>query len=167
MSRIKIIFLFILNIVLDLVVLPRYTFFGVYPGVSIPLLIMLSMSSKKESITYYAIVLGLFKDINYSTIIGIHALSYYLISYYSYKRSIIGGLSYKLGLAILLISVIFNLIFINSLSMISDGYFKFEKIIHYFKGPIIFEILMSVIIFSIIYIINKSIENINRKKYFL
>ncbi|MDO4779209.1 MAG: hypothetical protein Q4A42_06615 [Tissierellia bacterium] len=167
MSKIKIVLLFIANIIIDLVLLSRYSIYGATLAISIPMIIILSMNSKTDSITYYAILIGLFKEVSFFPTIGIYALSYYLISYYSFKRSRLGGMSYKLGLLILIISVFLNYIFTNTLRMISMGYFETARLIDYLLGPIFTEMLVGFIFYTVIYVLFFRINAKKKKRYFL
>lgn len=85
MKRWKLILIFILNFLIEYSVLSRYQIYGIVPSITIPLIIVLSMESNKESIVYYAIFQGFIQDLAFSNTLGISALLYYLISFYMYR----------------------------------------------------------------------------------
>ncbi|MGF0040351.1 rod shape-determining protein MreD [Peptoniphilaceae bacterium SGI.131] len=167
MNSIKIILLFIFSMIMDLVVLPKYLIFGVTVSVSIPLLIILSMRAKNENITYFAILLGLIRDINFTSVLGISALSYYLISFYSFKRNEYKKNDFSLGLLMLILSVLFNFIFVSSLRMIARTSFSVTSLKNYFLGPIFVELILSAIIFTAFYFIDNRIRHRKSKQYYL
>ncbi|TFF63890.1 rod shape-determining protein MreD, partial [Helcococcus ovis] len=84
MKGLKIIILFILNLLIDLTILSKYNLYGVVPSITIPLIIVLSIYSKKEKIVYYGLFQGLLQDIAFGNTLGLKALLFYLISYYVY-----------------------------------------------------------------------------------
>lgn len=147
MRGFKIIILFLANLLIDLAILSKYQVFGVVPSITIPLIIVLSMFSNKENIVYYAVIQGIFQDVAFGKILGVSALLYYLISYYTIEFDRKKNFSLWYGM----ICTIIGIIFTRFGSMVIN--YLFNRSISLAIKPLVFGTLSQVIISIIIYII--------------
>lgn len=167
MSNIKIAILFIINLILDLAIFPRFNIYGASPTVAIALIVLLSMTAKSEKIVYYSIAMGLMFDIVFSNIFGIRALSYYLIAYYTFKKRKDKQLDFNYGIVALVLGTIFNEIYIYIVNFIKAGSVNLTSDIIYFLQYMIVELIFSIIIYSVFYtIISRLITNENKKFFY-
>lgn len=164
-KRYLIIISFILNLIIDLSILSRYEFYGYTPSITIPIIIILSMFANKESIVYYAILQGIFQDLAFGQIIGLNALLYYLISYYTFKN--VKDNQYNLSYGN--IAVIFSVFFKNVFRIISS-YLINRKL--YFSDfydlgfTLITELIFTLVIFAILHFIYSSMDKKRIKNLF-
>ncbi len=166
MNRIKVIILFILTTFLDLSVLSRFSIYGVSPFIGLAVIVILSMKAKTEKITYFAIFLGLIMDIYFSNLLGLRALLYYLISYYTFKNRRFEGSSFTYGLLAMLIASIFNGIFmfvIKTYSVVE----KFSAAVFLaFAKSFITEILLGLCMYVIGYLLIEKVLFREKKNFF-
>lgn len=158
MRGFKIVILFLANLLIDLAILSKYQIFGVVPSITIPLIVVLSMFSNRENIVYYAVIQGMFQDIAFGKILGVSALIFYLISYYTYETDIKKNFNLWYGLSCTFLGVIFS-----KISHVVVGYL-FDKSMSLSMSSLIYGLIAQVIISVIIYIIIYFIFYYFRKK---
>lgn len=163
MKKHQIIILFILNLLLDLVILSRYQIFGFIPSVTIPIIIALSMFSTKESIVYYAIFQGFIQDLTFANTIGLNALMLYLISYYMFKLNKNNNNNLIYAYLTILISLVFTKIY-----RLITGYIFINRnisinISEAFRG-FVFELVFMIIVFTLIHIFISNIQKRQKRK---
>lgn len=166
MSKAKIFFLFFINILLDMSVLPRFSFWGISPSVTIAILIVLAMNAKSEKITYYGIFMGFLFDMVFGFALGVRALSFYLITYYAYRNRKFEGATFSYGLLATSIAVVFNEIYLFLLNAIKIGSINTVNFIDYFIRYLPLELIFNLMIYSILYLIIYQIISSENKKYF-
>ncbi|MDO4605337.1 MAG: rod shape-determining protein MreD [Helcococcus sp.] len=164
-KRYLIIILFILNLIIDLSILSRYEFYGYTPSFTIPIIIVLSMFANKESIVYYAILQGIFQDLAFGQIIGLNALMYYLISYYTFKNVKDNQYNLSYGNIVVILSVLFKNVFriVSSYLISRRPYFSS---IYDFVFTLITELIFTLIIFDILHFIYSSMDKKRIKNLF-
>lgn len=151
-KKFQIFILFILNLVIDLSILSRYQIFNFTPSITIPLIIVLSMFSEKESIVYYAILQGIFQDLAFGQVVGINALIFYLISYYTFKNVKDNQYSLSYGNICVILSILFKNIF-RFISTYIIGKSLYFNSIKDFLMSIILDIAFAMILFALIHIV--------------
>lgn len=158
MRGFKIVILFLANLLIDLAIISKYQIFGVVPSITIPLIVVLSMFSDRENIVYYAVIQGMFQDVAFGKILGVSALIFYLISYYTYETDIKKNFNLWYGLSCTFLGVNFSII-----SHVVVG-FLFDKSMSLSMSSLIYGLIAQVIISVIIYIIIYFIFYYFRKK---
>ncbi len=164
MRSIKLILLFLFNILLDLTVLSRFNINGYIFSITIPLIIILSLFNDNERIVYYAIFQGLLQDVIFDGVLGAKALFFYLIAYYTMKFDYKKNYSILYALLFLIISVfvenifrLFRMYYTTKIS-IFDGF-------NIFFSRIYVQLIVSGLIMIIIYFIAQFIEKTQNRKY--
>lgn len=109
MKILKIVLLFLLNLVIELSILSRFSIGNYTPAITIPLLILLAIFEDRDYVYYYAILQGLFQDAAFTGLLGIKALIFYLVVYYvrnsNYRKST--SLTYSFVSLFLSMTIIF------------------------------------------------------------
>ncbi|MDO5027311.1 MAG: rod shape-determining protein MreD [Tissierellia bacterium] len=166
MSRIKIVILFILTTFLDLSILSRFSIYGLAPFIGLPVIIILSMKAKTEKITYFAIFLGLIMDIYFSNLLGLRALSYYLISYYTFKNRRFEGNSFTYGLAAIFLASLFNSIYMFAIKSFASINTFSSKMLKIFAKSIATEVLLGICMYAIAYVLVEKLLFREKKNFF-
>ncbi|MGY3776889.1 rod shape-determining protein MreD [Helcococcus sueciensis] len=164
-KRYLIIILFILNLIIDLSILSRYEFYGYTPSITIPIIVILAMFEKKESIVYYAILQGIFQDLSFGQVIGLNALLYYLISYYTFKNVKENQYSLSYGNISIIFAILFKNIFRLISSYLINRKFYFVNI-YDLVFTIIAELIFTLVIFAILHFIYSSMDKKRVKNLF-
>lgn len=157
MKKRYIIILFIVNFILDFSILSRFEIFGIIPSVTIPIIIVLSMFARKESIVYYAIFQGLIQDLAFSNTLGLSALLFYLISYYIFKLNKNNNYKLLYGYSAIAISLFFSKIY----SMVTNYLFVERSVdinIMDFIQTYFVEFLFMIIAFTLLHYIALLLE---------
>ena len=149
MKSFSLVILFIANLILNITLFSRIAVLGVIFNISIPIIIVLSMSERKGRSAYYGLMMGLMEDILFGNILGIKALSYYLIGYYVYKSQKNKGFDYKIGFIMTILSSLFNGIFTGLAGVVLDKLISFNSLVAYLKYPVFIEIAMNLLVFTI------------------
>ncbi|MFM1524956.1 MULTISPECIES: rod shape-determining protein MreD [Helcococcus] len=157
MKGLKIIILFIINLLVDLTILSKYNLYGVVPSITIPLIIVLSIYAKKENIVYYGLFQGLIQDIAFGNTLGVKALLFYLISYYVYSFNINEHKNLAKNYVYLIIAIIFKKIYVIVMNLIiyRNPSVIFKEL---FNFSILIEIIVSLVFFTFINFIMYRIE---------
>lgn len=164
-KRYLIVILFILNLIIDLSILSRYEFYGYTPSITIPIIIILSMFANKESIVYYAIFQGIFQDLAFGQIIGLNALLYYLISYYTFKNVKDNQYNLSYGNIAVILSVLFKNVFRIVSSYLINRTLYFSDF--YDLGfTVITELIFTLIVFAILHFTYSSMDKKRIKNLF-
>lgn len=162
MKKSRLIMIFILNFLVDYAILSRMNISGVVPSVTIPIIVALSMFSRKESIVYYAIFQGLVQDLAFNGVLGLNALLYYLISYYVFNSNKINKDNFVYTYIILALSSVFAGVYrLLSEFLFNREFFGFD-LMAFIKYNLIY-IIMIFIIYPFVYLIIKQLYNSNKR----
>ncbi len=167
MKSFSLVVLFIANLILNITLFSRIEVLGVILNLTIPIIIVLSMSERKGRSAYYGLFMGLMEDILFGNILGVKALSYYLIGYYVYKSQKNKGFDYKIGFIMTILATFFNGLFTGLVGVIADKLISFNNLLAYLKYPILIEIAINLLVFTIVYLIFKSIDTKRKRKYYM
>lgn len=164
-KRYLIIILFILNLIIDLSILSRYEFYGYTLSITIPIIILISMFANKENIVYYAIFQGILQDLAFGQIIGLNALLYYLISYYTFKKVKDNQYNLSFGNIAVIVAVLFKNLFRLLSSYLVNHRLYFSNL--YDLGfTLISELIFTLIVFAILHFIYSSMDKKRMKNLF-
>lgn len=166
MSKVKIFILFFVSLFLDMTILPKFTIYGISPTIAIAVIVVISMFAKSDKITYYGIFLGLVFDIVFGKIVGLRALSFYLISYYTFKNRKFEGATFSYGLIAAFISVLLNEIYLYVANIIRLGSINVGQFVNYFIQYISLSLAMNIVIYIVVYFIIDRIRKTENKKFF-
>lgn len=160
------IIIFIINIILDTSVMPVFEIFGVSCGLSIPIIIYLSLRAKNDKISYYAILLGLFLDIYFSNYLGVRALAFYLISYFTFRKKKMDFASIRTGLIATSLAIIFNEIYMLLVGIISGSKLVTGSVTIELVYGLIYKLLSSLVIYILIYLILDKLVFKRKEKFY-
>ncbi len=163
---VKMIIIFIMNIVLDTSVMPVFEVFGVSPGLSIPIIVYLSLRAKNDKITYYGIFLGLFLDIYFSNYLGIRALAFYLISYFVLKKKKVDFASIRTGLIATSLAVLFNDLYMLIVGIIDGSKSIGGNFFIDFTYGLVYKLFTSVACYMLVYLIFDKLVFKRREKFY-
>lgn len=166
MNRIKVVILFFLTVFLDLSILSRFSIFGVAPFIGLSVIVVLSMKAKTEKITYFAIILGLIMDIYFSNLLGLRALSYYLISYYTFKNRRFEGNSFTYGMTAMVIASLLNSIYMFIIKTFASFTTFSSKLLAVFGRNILIEVVAGAIMYTVVYLFVEKILFREKKNFF-
>ncbi|WP_103981942.1 rod shape-determining protein MreD [Helcococcus massiliensis] len=162
MKKSKLVLIFILNFLIDYAILSRINISGVIPSISIPIIVVLSMSSRKESIVYYAIFQGIIQDLAFNNILGLTALLYYLISYKVFNLNKANKDNFAYAYIILTLSSLFaNMYRLVSEFLFNREFFGFD-LMSFVKYNLI-HMLMIFIIYPFVYLIINQLYKNNKR----
>lgn len=167
MSKIKLALIYFLTIFLDIVVLPRVNIFGISPMIGLVVIVVLSFRAKSEKITYFAIIFGLLIDIYFSSVLGLRALSYYLISYYTFKFRRSEGNNFTNALPSLIIATGLNSLFLSLVKIIiNDKSRKTLLNLSLIIKNAFLEIIVSIILYVFVYLFIEKVIFKAKKEFF-
>lgn len=162
MKKSRLILIFILNFLIDYAILSRINISGVVPSVSIPIIVALSMFSRKESIVYYAIFQGIIQDLAFNNILGLTALLYYLISYKVFNLNKANKDNFAYAYIILALSSLFVTLYrLVSEFLFNREFFGFD-LMSFVKYNLI-HMLIIFIIYPFVYLIINQLYKNNKR----
>ncbi|WP_311487555.1 rod shape-determining protein MreD [uncultured Helcococcus sp.] len=162
MKKSRLIIIFILNFLIDYAILSRMNISGVVPSVTIPIIVALSMFSRKEGIVYYAIFQGLVQDLAFNNVLGLTAMLYYLISYYVFNLNKANRDNFVYTYIILALSGIFASVYrLISEFLFNREFFGFD-LTAFIKYNLIY-ILMIFVIYPFVYLVINQLYKINKR----
>lgn len=167
MNRIKIVVLFFITLFLDLSVLSRFSIFGVTPFIALAIIVVLSMKAKTEKITYFSIILGLIMDVYFSNLLGLRALIYYLISYYTFKNKRFEGNSFTYGMTAIVIGSLINYMYMFVIKTFSSLSQVSSKLLTIFARNLVIEVIIGAIMYTITYLFIEKILFREKKSFFV
>ena len=166
MNRLKIALLFFLTVLIDLSILPRIVIYGVSPMISLAVIVIISMKARSEKITYFAMILGFVMDIYFSNLLGLRALSYYLISYYVFKFAKKEGNTFSNGFPAFPIAVIANSIYLYVLKIVAYDNMTSLFSLGTLVKTVLLELVISFFTYLIAYFLIEKVIFRQKKKFF-
>lgn len=166
MNRLKVFLIFLLTMFLDLSILSRFSILGVAPFIGLAVVVILSMKAKTEKITYFAIFLGLIMDVYFSNLIGLRALLYYLISYYTFKNRRFEGNSFTYGMTAMVIASLINSIYSITIKTFSVLNTLSSQLILSLAKNVALEVIIGAIMYIIMYLFVEGLLFREKKNFF-
>lgn len=132
-------------------ILSRFNMLDIVPSVSIVIIILLSLYAYSANITYYGIIIGLILDIAFGEVIGVRALAYYLIAYYTFKHRKLDKGIFSYGILAVIVSSLFYDIYIYLVRAITTGVLQGQHLLYYVTGYLISDLIINLILYLILF----------------
>lgn len=155
MNKFKTFIIAFISFILQVTVFSKVNIFGSNINIIIGLIICLSLILGSKSGAYTGLFIGLLEDLMFSNIIGIRALSYFLIGHIVGDKKFRFKSDKNTGIILTFVFTIINFAFVSLLTYI----FKFDLILikNYLFVPLIIEALLNTIIYLIYNVIIKKL----------
>ena len=155
MNKFKTFIIAFISFILQVTVFSKVNIFGSNINIIIGLIICLSLILGSKSGAYTGLFIGLLEDLMFSNIIGIRALSYFLIGHIVGDKKFRFKSDKNTGIILTFVFTIINFAFVSLLTYI----FKLDLVLikNYLFVPLIIEALLNTIIYLIYNIIIKKL----------
>lgn len=155
MNKFKTFIIAFISFILQVTVFSKVNIFGSNINIIIGLIICLSLILGSKSGAYTGLFIGLLEDLMFSNIIGIRALSYFLIGHIVGDKKFRFKSDKNTGIILTFVFTIINFAFVSLLTYI----FKFDLVLikNYLFVPLIIEAVLNTIIYLIYNIIIKKL----------
>lgn len=147
MNKFKSFLILLISFILQTSIFAKIDILGVNINILIPATIALSQILPNKTGRIGGLVVGLFEDFLFSSLVGVRALSYYLIGVVSSGEFIKVSKDKQTGLIVCLIASVFNFLLVNGI------YYIFGKSLNSITGYFGLEILVEAILNSAIYLV--------------
>lgn len=147
MNKFKSFLILLLSFILQTSIFAKIDILGANLNIIIPAIIALSQILPNRTGRIGGIIVGIFEDFLFSTLIGVRALSYYLIGVISSGEIIKVSKDKQAGLIVCFIATIFNFLLVNGI------YYVFGKSLNAITGYFGLEIIVEAVFNSLIYLV--------------
>lgn len=155
MNKFKTFIIAFISFILQISVFSKIDIFGANINIIIAFIICLSLTLGSKSGAYTGLIIGLFEDLMFSNIIGVRALSYFLIGYFVGDKKFRFSKDTNTGLILTFACTIINFAFVSLITYI----FKTNLVVikNYLFIPLLVEALLNTLIYFIYHFIIKKI----------
>lgn len=155
MNKLKTFIIAFITFILQITVFSKIDIFGANVNIVIGLVISLSLILGSKSGAYTGLVIGLLEDFMFSNIIGIRALSYFLIGYIVADERFRFNSDKNTGLILSFVFTIINFIFVSLITYI----FKADIIVikNYLFIPLLVEAVLNTLVYLIYHFLIKKL----------
>lgn len=155
MNRFKTFFLLLVTFILQTTIFSKIDVFGANINLILPLVIGLSQILGGSVAARTGLIFGLLEDIMFSNIIGVRALSYYLIGHFVGSDRLRSSNDKNSGLILTFIFTLVNFIVVSLITFIFNGDSTIIK--NYLFTPLISEAILNMVFYLIYYKIIRKI----------
>ncbi|WP_049691205.1 rod shape-determining protein MreD [Anaerococcus jeddahensis] len=155
MNKFKTFIIAFISFILQISVFSKIDIFGANINIIIAFIICLSLTLGSKSGAYTGLIIGLFEDLMFSNIIGVRALSYFLIGYFVGDKKFRFSKDKNTGLILTFAFTIINFALVSLITYI----FKTDLVVikNYLFVPLLVEALLNTLIYFIYHFIIKKI----------
>ena len=155
MNKLKTFIIAFITFILQITVFSKIDIFGSNINIVIGLVISLSLILGSKSGAYTGLVIGLLEDFMFSNIIGIRALSYFLIGYIVAEDRFRFNSDKNTGLILSFVFTIINFIFVSLITYI----FKADIIVikNYLFIPLLVEAVLNTLVYLVYHFLIKKL----------
>ena len=147
MNKFKSFLILLISFILQTSIFAKIDILGANLNIIIPATIALSQILPNKTGRVGGLIVGLFEDFLFTSLIGVRALSYYLIGVLSSGEVIKISKDKQSGVIISVIATVFNFLFVNGI------YYIFGKSLTSISGYLGLELLVEAILNSVIYLL--------------
>ena len=147
MNKFKSFLVLLISFILQTSIFAKIDILGANLNIIIPATIALSQILPNKTGRVGGLIVGLFEDFLFTSLIGVRALSYYLIGVLSSGEVIKISKDKQSGVIICVISTVFNFLLVNGI------YYIFGKSLTSISGYLGLELLVEAILNSVIYLL--------------
>lgn len=155
MNKLKTFIIAFITFILQITVFSKIDIFGSNINIVIGLVISLSLILGSKSGAYTGLIIGLLEDFMFSNIIGIRALSYFLIGYIVAEDRFRFNSDKNTGLILSFVFTIINFIFVSLITYI----FKADIIVikNYLFIPLLVEAVLNTLVYLVYHFLIKKL----------
>ena len=155
MNKLKTFIIAFITFILQITVFSKIDIFGSNVNIVIGLVISLSLIIGSKSGAYTGLIIGLLEDFMFSNIIGIRALSYFLIGYIVADDRFRFNSDKNTGLILSFVFTIINFIFVSLITYI----FKADIIVikNYLFIPLLVEAVLNTLVYLVYHFLIKKL----------
>lgn len=155
MNKLKTFIIAFITFILQITVFSKIDIFGSNVNIVIGLVISLSLILGSKSGAYTGLMIGLLEDFMFSNIIGIRALSYFLIGYIVADDRFRFNSDKNTGLILSFVFTIINFIFVSLITYI----FKADIIVikNYLFIPLLVEAVLNTLVYLVYHFLIKKL----------
>ena len=155
MNKLKTFIIAFITFVLQITVFSKIDIFGSNVNIVIGLVISLSLILGSKSGAYTGLIIGILEDFMFSNIIGIRALSYFLIGYIVADDRFRFNSDKNTGLILSFVFTIINFIFVSLITYI----FKADIIVikNYLFIPLLVEAVLNTLVYLVYHFLIKKL----------
>lgn len=155
MNKLKTFIIAFITFILQITVFSKIDIFGANVNIVIGLVISLSLILGSKSGAYTGLIIGLLEDFMFSNIIGIRALSYFLIGYIVAEDRFRFNSDKNTGLILSFVFTIINFIFVSLITYI----FKTDIIVikNYLFIPLLVEAVLNTLVYLVYHFLIKKL----------
>lgn len=147
MNKFKSFLILLISFILQTSIFAKIDILGANLNIIIPATIALSQILPNKTGRVGGLIVGLFEDFLFTSLIGVRALSYYLIGVLSSGEIIKISKDKQSGVIISVIATVFNFLLVNGI------YYIFGKSLTSISGYLGLELLVEAILNSVIYLL--------------
>lgn len=147
MNKFKSFLILLISFILQTSIFAKIDILGANLNIIIPATIALSQILPNKTGRVGGLIVGLFEDFLFTSLIGVRALSYYLIGVLSSGEVIKISKDKQSGVNISVIATVFNFLLVNGI------YYVFGKSLTSISGYLGLELLVEAILNSVIYLL--------------
>lgn len=147
MNKFKSFLILLISFILQTSIFAKIDILGANLNIIIPATIALSQILPNKTGRVGGLIVGLFEDFLFTSLIGVRALSYYLIGVLSSGEVIKISKDKQSGVIITVIATVFNFLLVNGI------YYIFGKSLTSISGYLGLELLVEAILNSVIYLL--------------
>ena len=156
MNKFKSFLILFISFVLQTSIFSKIDILGANVNIIIPAVIALSQILPNKTGRVGGVVVGLFEDFLFTSLIGVRALSYYLIGLLSSGKIVkVSNKSKQEGVLISIIATLFNFVLVNGIYYLFGK--TFESITGYLGLKLVVEAVLNSAIYLIYYLIIKKV----------
>lgn len=155
MNKFKSFLILFISFVLQTSIFSKIDILGANVNIIIPAVIALSQILPNKTGRVGGLVVGLFEDFLFTSLIGVRALSYYLIGLLGSGKIIKVTKSKQEGVIICLVATLFNFLLVNGIYYLFGK--SFEMIGFYFGVKLLVEAILNSLIYLIYYLLIKKL----------
>lgn len=147
MNKFKSFLILLISFILQTSIFAKIDILGANLNIIIPATIALSQILPNKTGRVGGLIVGLFEDFLFTSLIGVRALSYYLIGVLSSGEVIKISKDKQSGVIISVVATVFNFLLVNGI------YYIFGKSLTSISGYLGLELLVEAILNSVIYLL--------------
>lgn len=156
MNKFKSFLILFISFVLQTSIFSKIDILGANVNIIIPAVIALSQILPNKTGRVGGLVVGLFEDFLFTSLIGVRALSYYLIGLLASGKIVkVSNKSKQEGVLISIIATLFNFVLVNGIYYLFGK--TFESITGYLGLKLVVEAVLNSAIYLIYYLIIKKV----------
>ena len=155
MNKFKSFLILFISFILQTSIFSKIDILGANVNIIIPAVIALAQILPNKTGRVGGLVVGLFEDFLFTSLIGVRALSYYLIGLLGSGKIIKVSKSKQEGIIICIVATLFNFLLVNGIYYLFGK--TFESVTSYFGVKLLVEMILNSLIYLLYYQLIKKV----------